>query len=336
MKCLAAFVLILDNVAAACGPAKMNPKYVDGRFKFKNISITYEDQDVLVTGLATGDLGTGCLSCSKQVFIQIFNKSSSSYVGVKQIRCDYGRGMDFQPFTVKYNLPPASFEGHDFELRASDTWSYCETFDGNFDPDAGYGTQHGEFASVNCAPKPGPKLLKCPAVGGSTECCEHKVAADKNETCSFLSNFYDTSNLRILHGDGETICSDKFAPPQPKEKLRVCPNYACAKGSCIGGAMMPESNGTFSKIDCALKCARPTRTCTPPQKDSTASKSANIDTFQTPDPEACRQRCLSNEKCTAYNHIYTWAIPQCFLHSSPAVGGLPSFGQYSGTCSNAE
>lgn len=142
MKCLAAFLLILDNAAAVCSPVKMNPKYVDDRFKFKNFSITYEDQDIIVTGLATGDLSTGCPSCSKQVFVQMFNKSSSAYVGIKQIRCDFGGGdTDFQSFTAKYNLPAASFEGHDFELRASDTWDYCESFDGNFDPHAGYGTQ---------------------------------------------------------------------------------------------------------------------------------------------------------------------------------------------------
>ena len=140
MKCLAAFLLILDNAAAVCGPVKMNPKYVDDRFKFKNISIAYGDQDVIITGLATGDNG-GCPGCSKQVFVQIFNKSSSSYIGVEQIRCDEGDNQDFQSFKAQYNLPPASFEGHDFELRASDTWDYCETFDGNFDPKAGYGTQ---------------------------------------------------------------------------------------------------------------------------------------------------------------------------------------------------
>lgn len=75
-------------------------------------------------------------------------------------------------------------------------------------------TNSGKFAGINCAPKPHPKFLQCPEVGGSTKCCLHKVAADNTETCSSLSKFYDTSNLRILHGDGETICSDKFAPPQ--------------------------------------------------------------------------------------------------------------------------
>lgn len=261
MKCLAAFLLMFDAVTAVCGPVKMDANYTNERFKFQNISIAYGDADVVVTGMATGDLSSGCPDCSKEVFVQIFNKSSSSYVGVKQIRCDYAGDNGLRSFKTQYNLPAALFEGHNFELRASNNWGYCNTFTGNFDPQAGYGSQQGKFAGINCAPKPPPKFLQCPEVGGSTECCMHKVAADNTETCSSLSKFYDTSNLRILHGDGETICSDKFAPPQPKKKLRVCPNYACAKDACIGGEMMPKSKGTLSKIDCALQCKRPaTRT----------------------------------------------------------------------------
>ena len=197
----------------------------------------------------------------------------------------------------------------------------------------------GKFAGIRCGAKPGPRptLLKCPEVGGSTLCCEHKVSHNRTETCSDISKFYDTSELRVLHGDGETICSDKFAPPQPNEKLRVCPNYACAKDACIGGAENPKSSGNLSKIECALRCEpRPTRSCTEPQQDTTASESPNIGSFLTSDPEECKKSCLSNPDCTAYNHIYAWAVPQCFLHGAPAVGGLPKDGQYSGTCTHAK
>jgi hypothetical protein len=61
-----------------------------------------------------------------------------------------------------------------------------------------------------------------------------------------------------MHADGLTICSDKYAPPQTGEKLTVCPNYQCVASShtCTGGAVVPKSIGTLSKIACYLTCEK--------------------------------------------------------------------------------
>jgi hypothetical protein len=100
-------------------------------------------------------------------------------------------------------------------------------------------------------------------VGGSTDCCSHTVVA--NETCHIISDFYDTADTKILHADGLTICSDKYAPPEMGEKVSVCPNYLCASMSheCTGGATVLKSAGTLSKIECALKCNGPPTPPTP-------------------------------------------------------------------------
>ena len=131
------------NVAAAtCGSVELDASYPGDRIKFENVSIMYEKEAVVISGLATGDLKRECPGCSKQIFVQLFNKSSSSFVGVQQIRCHGGTaGLSFDFFETKYELAGALFEGHDFELRAADTWNYCGSFKGGFDATKGYGTQ---------------------------------------------------------------------------------------------------------------------------------------------------------------------------------------------------
>ena len=136
-------LLMFDAAAATCGRVKMSADYTAARLKFKDITITYDKDHVVITGFATGDLSTGCPGCSKQAFIQLFNKSSSSFIGVQQYRCDPGiYSSILRRFQVQYTLPKgALFEGHDFELRASEYWHFCDSFKGNFNHKTGYGTQ---------------------------------------------------------------------------------------------------------------------------------------------------------------------------------------------------
>ena len=136
-------LLVFDAAAATCGHVKMSADYTGASLKFADVKITYGKGNVVIAGLATGDRSTGCPGCVKVAFLQIFNKSSSSFIGVKQYRCDQGYGSrSLRRFKVQYALPAgALFEGHDFELRGSEYWNYCYTFKGNFNPKTGYGTQ---------------------------------------------------------------------------------------------------------------------------------------------------------------------------------------------------
>ena len=135
-------LLVFDAAAATCD-VKMSSDYIGDKLKFADVTITYGKGHVGITGLATGDRSTGCPGCVKVAFLQIFNKSSSSFIGVKQYRCDSGYNSgSLRRFEVQYALPRgAVFEGHDFELRGSELWDYCGSFKGNFNPKTGYATQ---------------------------------------------------------------------------------------------------------------------------------------------------------------------------------------------------
>ena len=110
--------------------------------EFKNVAIEFGNTDVVVTGLVTGYnflVPSFCPGCARQIFIEMFDKSSMTYIGVKQIRCDSGPSIGFASFRARFGLSRTRFEGLDIELRASFKLDYCDTFTGKFDPKLGRG-----------------------------------------------------------------------------------------------------------------------------------------------------------------------------------------------------
>jgi hypothetical protein len=161
----------------------------------------------------------------------------------------------------------------------SRTSGYCLFYPGGFSQTpSGYKDAH----TTHCEAPPDPNA--CPVVGGSTDCCVYSVGT--NETCDLISRFYDTATTSILHADGQTPCSDQFAPPQLSERLSVCPNYRCDDSSngieCIGGnkGLSLISNGTLTEIECVLalqtQCKTPAPTPAPTPVPSGCSNVTGI------------------------------------------------------------
>jgi len=139
----------------------MDPKYQNPRVKVKNFAIRFEGDEAIITGSVTGYIfswdPTYCPGCVRQVFLEVYDAATVSYIAVKQIRCTSSISeLGFKDFTARLNIARSVFEEHDIELRVATTLSYCDTFTGKFNPQHGYGGIRGRLAYIHCPSRSRP------------------------------------------------------------------------------------------------------------------------------------------------------------------------------------
>lgn len=67
--------------------------------------------------------------------------------------------------------------------------------------------------------------------------------------------------------------------------------------------------------------------------DSTATSFCDMrSSIDVPDSAACMALCYQTPDCTAWDFVYSWQVPQCFLHVVSARAGVPRQGTVSGVC----
>ena len=121
----------------------MDFKYQSPNVQAKDIAIRFAGNDVVITGSVTGYKfrdPTYCPGCVRQVFLELYDLASVSYIGVQQIRCTYSISqLGFAHFAATFKRLKPQFEAHDIQLRIATALSYCDTWKGEFSPKYGVG-----------------------------------------------------------------------------------------------------------------------------------------------------------------------------------------------------